>query len=70
MMLAAAEGATQIPSTGVTRMREKANSTVDAVSNTLLQIRMGLQQGVECVLILPDERVNAAVEGPVLGKRK
>jgi hypothetical protein len=51
-------------------MREKANSAVDAVSNTLLEIRMGLPQGVECVLILPDERVNAVVEGPVFGKRK
>jgi hypothetical protein len=70
MILSAAEWATQILPACVAGMGEKANAAMDAVGNALPEGRMVPQNRVECVLILPDKRVSAALEMPVFIKRE
>lgn len=70
MVLPTAERTTQVPPTGVPGMREKANPTLRAVSDTALKFGMGLQDRVQRRLILPDKRPGAVVLVPILAKRE
>ncbi len=70
MVLPAAERTTQVLSPSTTRIHGKSNSTVRAVSDTGLQRGIGSEDRVERDLILPDKRVNAIVEVPILTKRE
>jgi len=65
MLPATAERTTQIPTTFVTGMREKANPAMNAVSHAGLKLGTGLDNRVECELILPNERLGAIVLMPI-----
>ena len=70
MVLAAAEHAAQVQPTCAARMREKADSAVAAASDTVTQVGIRLQDGVQRGLILAHERVSAIVLVPVRAKRE
>jgi hypothetical protein len=70
MMLTATEGAAEISSTCIPRMREEANSTVATGNRTLFQIGTIAQDGIERELILTNKRAGAVVLVPIFAKRE
>jgi hypothetical protein len=67
MLLPAAKGAPQVPSTRVAGMREEPNPTRNTVRDTPLEMGMGRDYRVQRDLILPDQRLGAIVLVPVRG---
>lgn len=70
MVLLTAKWTTQVPSTGVPGVRQKANPAVPAVNGTVLKLQMGSQNRVQRRLILPDKRFGPVVLVPILAKRE
>jgi hypothetical protein len=70
MVLTATEWATQIATTLVPRMSQKANPAVNALGRTAPQLRIELEHRVERRLILPDQRLGAIVPVPIRAKRE
>jgi hypothetical protein len=70
VMLAATEGATEILSMRISRMREEANFTMATGDRTACQIDMIAQNGIQRQLILTNKRSSAIVLMPIRAKRK
>jgi hypothetical protein len=70
MVFAAPERAPQIPAACTPWVGQKPNPTVNAVANAPLKIGMGLQNGVQSKLILPNKRLGAIGLMPILAKRE
>lgn len=70
VMLATAERTAEITSTGIARMRQKANTAVNATGDTPVQVRMSGNDRVERVLVLTNKRINTLVQVPIFAKRK
>lgn len=70
VMLATAERTAEITSTGIARMRQKANATVNAMGDTPVQVRISGNDRVERVLVLTNKRINTLVQVPIFAKRK
>ena len=70
MVLSAAKGTAEIPTTRIARMREEANPAVAAAHRAVRQIRTIPQDGIQRQLILTNERKGAVVLMPVLAKRE
>ena len=68
VVLAATELAAEIPTIGVSRMRQEANATLAAVNRTACQIGTIAQDGIERQLILTNKRVGAVVLVPIRAK--
>jgi hypothetical protein len=68
MMFSAAEGATQINSSRVARMSQKADAAVAAFHRAVPQVRTLPQDGIECCLILTIELISAALLVPILSE--
>ncbi len=65
MTFCAAKGTPQIFPASVLRSRQESNATVKAVFDAPLQGGMGLQEGVERRLILPNKRTDATALMPI-----
>ena len=65
MTFCAAKGAPQIFPAGILRSRQESNATVKAVFDATLQFAIGLQEGVQRRLILPNKRTDATVLMPI-----
>jgi hypothetical protein len=70
MLLSATKWATQIATTLVPRMSQKANPAVNALGRTATQLRMRLDHRVQRRLILPDQQLGAIVLVPIRAKRE
>jgi hypothetical protein len=65
MTFGAAKGTPKIFPASVLRSRQESNATVKAVFDVPLPCGMGLQEGVQRRLILPNERTDATVLMPI-----
>ena len=65
MTFCAAKGTPQIFPASVLRSRQESNATVKAVFDATLQFAIGLQEGVQRRLILPNKRTDATVLMPI-----
>jgi hypothetical protein len=65
MTLTTAEGATQIGSTAIPRVRQKADSAVSAANYTICQLRMSLQIAIQNQQILLDKPFGATAPMPI-----
>jgi len=70
VMLATAERTAEITSTGIARIRQKANATVNAMGETPVQVRISSNDRVERVLVLTNKRINTLVQVPIFAKCK
>ncbi len=65
MTFCAAKGTPQIFPASVLRSCQESNATVKAVLDATLQFGMGLQEGIQSRLILPNKRINLFVFVPI-----
>ena len=65
MTFCAAKGTPQIFPASVLRSRQESNATVKAVFDATLQLGIGLQEGVQSRLILPNKRTDTTVLMPI-----
>ena len=70
MVLPTAERTTQVQTTGVAGVREKANPAVRTVGDAAVKLGMELQHRVQRGLILPDERLGTIVLMPIRVNRE
>jgi hypothetical protein len=70
MVPPATDGAAQVQTPSVARVGEKPQSAMRAVSHKWQQFVIGGQDGVECGLILMDERFSAMILVPIGAKRE
>jgi hypothetical protein len=68
MARSAAERTTQILSPGISRIRQKTQTTVRAANHATLQFGMALQHGFHGQQILPDQRPGAVVLVPIFSE--
>ena len=70
MVLPAAERTTQVHAASVPGMREKPDPTGAAVNGARLELRMGLEDGIQRALIFLEQRLRTSVLMPILAKRE
>jgi hypothetical protein len=70
MVLSAAKGTAEIPTTRIAWIREEANPAVAAAHCAVLQIRNSPQGRIQRQLILTNKRTGAVVLMPILAKRE
>jgi hypothetical protein len=70
MVVAAAEGTTQVPPVGILRIGEKPNPAVSAANHAPTNLGMGRQGRVQRKEILLDNGPSTIVLVPVLAKRE
>ena len=70
MVLSAAKGTAEIPTTRIAWMREEANPAVAAADCAVLQIRHSPQGRIQRQLILTNKRTGAVILMPILAKRE
>lgn len=68
MMLPTAKRTTQVHTAGVAGMREKPDPAVAAAHGARLELRMGLDDGIQRKLIFLKQRLRARVLMPILAK--
>jgi hypothetical protein len=66
MILSATKRTAQVLAAGVARMREKADPAVTAANGARLELRMGLEDGIQRQLIFLKQRLRTGVLTPIL----